>query len=139
MVPLIEFDSTLPDDSTWTDTDDILLPSGHNVAVVIVSWLNRNGILCSSPAQHSYYGWYWTARIDGVPLWMMVQSADPHILQINDGRFILQRMCTPKAFFETLKTVKALLFGLTELSGISWYDRDKYNRFGPTPDAAINW
>jgi hypothetical protein len=139
MVVLIEFESPLPDDGTWTETNEILAPSGHNVAEAIVEHLDRQGVLSSRIEQHSYYGWCWVSGIANVPLSMLIQRADECILQIKDDRGLFARAVGKREFITALGEGQRMLSSLDRLDSASWYDRDLYNRYGPSDDARLKF
>jgi hypothetical protein len=139
MVPLIEFDSTLPDDGTWTETDDIQTPSGRNVAEAIRRQFSVQGISSSAILQHSHYGWYWTSRIAQIPMWMMIQCGDRYILQLSDDRSILARIFRKGQFPAALVDARRALEATGQLHNADWYDRDLFNKHGPSTDAMLHW
>jgi len=128
MKNFVTFNADFPDDSEWTESGGLLVPEGREVADFISSALSRRGLDCSSPEQHSFYGWAFEVNT-GTRFRCVLQFADPWLL-ICDSRVSLKDRLLGRRHHKEHKTVldaiNSVLQRDARFSAVKWFTREGY-------------
>ena len=90
------FDADFPDDAVWDDKGNLVIPPGRGITDYLSERISGQGIPCSKPAQHSFYGWAFDAVMDGVGIWCLIQGVDHWVLLTEIRRALLDRLLRRK-------------------------------------------
>jgi hypothetical protein len=129
----VNFESDLPDDAAWDDSDNLIVPGGRSVATHIHSELSRQGYSCTSVLQHSFYGWEFTAGNSVISLWCLLQSGgrgeQSWLLLFEQRRSLLGRVFGENddtAVREFANVIQSLLTNSAHFSNVRWYSKSEY-------------
>ena len=114
-------------DSKWTETGDILVPEGRQVVEVIYSMLSQHGFDCSSPKQHSFYGWAF--EINNGRFQCVLQSIDPWLLICDVQLSLKDKLLRKKHSKEHKKVLDAINLVLqqdTRFNTINYFTYEEY-------------
>jgi hypothetical protein len=75
------FTTTIPDDTQWSDDDEISVPGGKAIASIVREFLQALGTACGDPSLRDSYGWELQAEFEGQLFLIVVQLVDDWILQ----------------------------------------------------------
>jgi hypothetical protein len=124
----VTFDADFPDDIQWTEAGDILVPAGQEVAEVISSALSQYGFACSSPEQHSYYGWAF--EVNAGPQFLCIVQSFKTWLLICDLQFSLKDRLLGRKYSQeyqaVLDALNSVLQQDTRFSKVKWFTQEEY-------------
>jgi hypothetical protein len=73
----VTFEWDTPDDGEFDDKGNVITPGGQRIAETIRSQLLAQGFQTTAPRNEEDYGWAFNATANGVPVWCLLQFADP--------------------------------------------------------------
>ena len=132
----VTFQADFPDDAKWDESGNLIVPGGRAILSCISSALERNGITCSDPKQHSFYGWEFDADCREVRVWCLIQAK---WLFLTKARRSLADVVLwrkhEEEHREFLKVVHAVLHGDPRFGVVRWFTRQEYESF---PTVGVN-
>jgi hypothetical protein len=75
--PVLEFDSTFPDDSIVDEDEEFVEWPGRNIADAVKAGLEEGGYSVSEPISAEHKGWELDVRRGGKRLWLQVSVVGP--------------------------------------------------------------
>jgi hypothetical protein len=123
----VTFEANLPDDSVFTDSGDIIVPRGRHVCEKLVQGMRSAGITVTDPEQHEFYGWEFTANLNGAETWMLLQGVETWLLILEDrsgesGWFL--KANDPS--IDSLRLIDDTLKSRSNFENVSWFNRKEY-------------
>jgi hypothetical protein len=125
------FSADVPDDIVWNKTGDVKVPGGRAIMTWLSTALVDRGLRCTPLAQHSWYGWEFTAEHANGRVWCMIQFPGPWLL-ITEPRWSLSSFFFSRgptyAHQSVVDEIDAALRSDHRFSDVSWATRQDYEQ-----------
>lgn len=125
----VTFEAEFPDDAVFDSGGDIQVPGGKNVAEAIVGSLRTRGTNVTEPAQHSYYGWKFTARAGNESFDFVLQYPGPWLLLSQRAESLMDKLRQPRSedtHRKVLEAVATILEHDHRFRRQSWFTKEEY-------------
>jgi hypothetical protein len=125
----VTFEAEFPDDAVFDARGDIEVPGGKNVAEAIVYSLRTRGVEVTEPAQHSFYGWKFTAHAGDESFDFVLQYPDPWLLLSQRVESLMDKLRHPKSedtYRKVLVEVSTVLGQDGRFRRQSWFTKEEY-------------
>lgn len=124
----VTFLADFPDDIVFNEAGDLLVPGGRNICEKLVECMRAEGIPASDPEQYKFYGWEFTASLDGAATWLMLQYPGPWLLMVEDRSVKWSWFRKRKEPSDAaLNLIHDTLGKAGKISDISWFTSKEYN------------
>lgn len=135
----LQFMADFPEDASWDNRGNLLVPGGLGVCLFLVSGLRGLAVDCSDPKQHSFYGWSFTARAGVGGAWVLLQGGLPWLLICEPRRRLLSGVfgqTTELGCEKLLQTVDEIVRSDSRITEKAWYNEAEYRRKPRGPGSA---
>jgi hypothetical protein len=140
----VTFTADFPDDASWDDRGNLLVPGGRTIAAVLATALRLAGSSCTDVVQHSFYGWTFDVTCDNIKCRFVLADGDAEmewLLQI-EGRLSLLGLSFRRSSCDDIRScqvrVHEILHNDIRFSNVLWHTREDYescrtDRASPVP------
>jgi hypothetical protein len=122
----LSFEADFPDDGTWDEQGNPIVPTGKNIADFLVSALASQGFACRQLNQHSYYGWSWITASGSRNFWVLLQVK---LLISRQVQTVLDRILGRDFTLEhrnLLSTVHKIAKRDSRFQDLQWFTKQEY-------------
>lgn len=117
------FSTTIPDDTQWSEEDEIVVPGGKAIACAVRDYLQGAGAKCDDPALRDSYGWEFSAQLGGRLFTIVVQLVDEWILQCEPAG-----NSKDEATSAILRSIAKALSSDHRFDSVRWYHSQDFEK-----------
>lgn len=131
MKTLVGFEASFANDAQVDNKGNIRAPAGRGICEWMATRFVAQGYRCSTPRQHSFYGWSFEVQHRSGAIWFLLQQPGPWLL-ISESRASFFRKFMGAAgdrahHEELLRMLEGFLLADKRFSSIARYSREEYD------------